>query len=85
MVYENGHGLQELARHQKKMKEDQRRLEMMIENMADQCSDLTEAKDLVEQSFLKLKEETGVCRGSRAVSGTVLDVTGTVLYHRERY
>lgn len=26
VVYENGHGLQELARHQKKMKEDQRRL-----------------------------------------------------------
>jgi myosin heavy subunit len=60
VVYENGHGLQELARHQKKMKEDQRRLEMIIEKMSVQFSEVTEAKDLIEQSFMRLKEETGI-------------------------
>jgi len=59
VVYENGHGLQELAKHQKRMKEDQRRLGMTLENMSVQLSETVEAKALVEQAFQKLKEEAG--------------------------
>ena len=34
-------------------------MELIIEKMSVQYSELTEAKALVEQSFLRLKEETG--------------------------
>jgi ABC-type Zn uptake system ZnuABC Zn-binding protein ZnuA len=59
VVYENGHGLQELAKHQKKIKEDKRRIELTLETVSTKLSETIEAKSLVEQAFLKLKEETG--------------------------
>jgi hypothetical protein len=59
VVYENGHGLQELARHQKKMKEDQRRLGLTLEQMSAQLSDTIESKNLLETAFYKLKIEAG--------------------------
>jgi VIT1/CCC1 family predicted Fe2+/Mn2+ transporter len=60
VVYENGHGLQELAKHQKKIKEDKRRIELTLETVSTKLSETIEAKALVEQAFLKLKEETGL-------------------------
>ena len=59
VTYENGHGLQELARHQKKMKEDQRRLGLTLEQMSAQLSDTIESKNLLETAFYKLKIESG--------------------------
>lgn len=59
VIYENGHGLQELARHQKKMKEDQRRLGLTLEQMSAQLSDTIESKTLLETAFYKLKIEAG--------------------------
>jgi hypothetical protein len=59
VIYENGHGLQELAKHQKKMKEDKRRIELTLETVSTKLSETIEAKSLVEQAFMKLKEETG--------------------------
>ncbi len=59
MIYENGHGLQELAKHQKKLKEDKRRIELTLETVSAKLSETIEAKALVEQAFMKLKEETG--------------------------
>ena len=59
VIYENGHGLQELARPQKKMEEDQQRLGLTLEQLSAQLSDTVESKSLLETAFYKLKIEAG--------------------------
>jgi hypothetical protein len=41
------------------MKEDNRRIGLTLETVSTKLSETIEAKSLVEQAFMKLKEETG--------------------------
>jgi chromosome segregation ATPase len=59
VVYENGHGFQELARHQMKLKEDNRRLSLAIEELTQKVGESMDANAVLSQAFEKLKAEAG--------------------------
>lgn len=59
VVYENGHGFQELARHQMKLKEDNRRLTLAIEELTQKVGESMDANAILYQAFEKLKAEAG--------------------------
>ncbi len=48
-----------MSRNQKKMKEDNRRLGLTLEQMSHQLSEALECRDLTEASFRRLAVETG--------------------------
>jgi hypothetical protein len=58
-VYEAGHGMQELARAQKKLNDQNRRLEIAIDSMNSKLGALMDANGIFAQAFDRLKAETG--------------------------
>ena len=58
-VYEDGHGLQELARSQRSLKDDKRRLGVALEQMSNKLSDAEGNIGLLKQAWDRLKRETG--------------------------
>ena len=58
-VYESGHGMQELARYQKKLKEDNRRLTTAIEQTTNKLGMAVDMNNILSQSFDRLKLECG--------------------------
>ena len=58
-VYEDGHGLQELARSQRSLKDDKRRLGVALEQMSNKLSEAEGNIGLLKQAWDKLKKETG--------------------------
>ena len=58
-VYEDGHGLQELAKSQRSLKEDKRRLGVALEQMSNKLSEAEGNIGLLKQAWDRLKKETG--------------------------
>lgn len=58
-VYEAGHGLQEMSRNQKKLKDDNRRLGVAVEQYNNKLSMVMDANGVLTQAFEKLKREAG--------------------------
>jgi hypothetical protein len=58
-VYEAGHGLQEMSRNQKKLKDDNRRLSVAVEQYNNKLSMVMDANGVLTQAFEKLKKEAG--------------------------
>ena len=58
-VYESGHGLQELARSQRKVKEDNRRLGVALEQITKRLGEAIDGNSLLLQALERLKRETG--------------------------
>lgn len=58
-VYEAGHGLQEMARHQRKIKDDNKRLSLALENMTKSYQEAVQHNGLISHAFDKLKLEAG--------------------------
>jgi chromosome segregation ATPase len=58
-VYESGHGLQELARSQRKVKEDNRRLGIALEQVTRKLGEAIDSNGVMAQAFERLKRETG--------------------------
>lgn len=58
-IYESGHGLQELARNQKKLKDDNRRLGVAVEQMTSKLGMVMDVNGILAQAFDKLKLEAG--------------------------
>ena len=58
-IYENGHGLRELARNQKRLKDENRSLGVLVEHITNDKNILTDKVNLVEKAFEKLCIETG--------------------------
>lgn len=58
-VYEAGHGMQELSRNQKKLKDHNRRLEIAVDQMNAKISLLMDANGILSQAFDKLRHEAG--------------------------
>jgi chromosome segregation ATPase len=58
-VYESGHGFQELARYQMKLKEDNRRLGLALEQATEKNGEIMDACAMLHQAFEKLKLENG--------------------------
>lgn len=58
-VYEAGHGLQQLARNQKKLTDDNRRLTQALEQRTTQYSALMDAHAALSMAFERLQKETG--------------------------
>ena len=58
-VYEAGHGMQEQSRVSKKLKEDNRRLDIAMQAFQSQVGVLTDANAALTQAFARLKKETG--------------------------
>ena len=59
VVYEEGRGFQELARQQKKLNEDKRRLGVAVEQMTGKLGTVMDANGLLTQAFERLKRESG--------------------------
>lgn len=59
-VYESGHGFQELAKHQQRLKEDNRRLIMAMEQTTEKVGEIMDSNALLMQAFEKLKADCGV-------------------------
>ena len=58
-VYEDGHGLEELARSQRNLKEDKRRLAMALEKISDKLSEAEGTIRLLKEARDRLNKETG--------------------------
>lgn len=58
-IYENGHGLRELARNQKRLKDENRSLGVLVEHITNDKNILTDKINLVEKAFEKLCIEAG--------------------------
>lgn len=58
-VYEAGHGLQQLARNQKKLTDDNRRLTQALEQRTTQYSALMDTHNALSLAFERLQKETG--------------------------
>lgn len=58
-VYEAGHGMQEQSRVSKKLREDNRRLDIAMQAFQSQVGVLTDANAALTQAFARLKKETG--------------------------
>ena len=58
-IYESGHGLQELARNQKKLKDDNRRLGVAVEQMTSKLGMLMDMNGIYMQAFERLKKDCG--------------------------
>jgi chromosome segregation ATPase len=58
-VYEAGHGLQQLARTQKKLSDDNRRLSKALEDQTTRVSQLVDSHSVLSLAFDKLKREVG--------------------------
>jgi hypothetical protein len=58
-VYESGHGFQELARYQTRLKEDNKRLVLALEQATDRNGEIMDACAVLNQAFDKLKLENG--------------------------
>jgi len=58
-IYENGHGLRELARNQKRLKDENRSLGVLVEHITNDKNILTDKINLIEKAFEKLCVETG--------------------------
>lgn len=58
-VYESGHGLQELSRSQRKVKEDNRRLGVALEQVTRRLGEAIDGNALLLQALERLKRETG--------------------------
>jgi len=58
-IYEAGHGLQGMARDQKKLKDDNRRLTVAIEQMTAKLGAVMDANGMLAHSFERLKIECG--------------------------
>ena len=58
-VYEDGHGLQELAQSQRNLKEDKRRLAMALEKISDKLSEAEGTIRLLKEARDRLNKETG--------------------------
>jgi chromosome segregation ATPase len=58
-VYEAGNGLQEMARNQKKLKDDNRRLGVAVEQYNNKLSMVMDANGVLTQAFERLKREAG--------------------------
>ena len=59
MIYERGHGMQELAKHQKKLKEDNRRVGIAMEQMTRRLGEAMDTNSVLYQAFERLKVECG--------------------------
>lgn len=59
-IYESGHGFQELAKHQQRLKEDNRRLVMALEQTSEKVGEIMDSNALLMQAFEKLKADCGV-------------------------
>ncbi|CAM9286438.1 unnamed protein product, partial [Ectocarpus fasciculatus] len=59
-VYESGHGFQELAKHQQRLKEDNRRLVLALEQTTEKVGEIMDSNALLMQAFEKLKADCGV-------------------------
>lgn len=59
MTYESGHGLQQLAVHQKRLKEDNRKLTITLEQCTRKLGEAMDANGILAFSFEKLKTECG--------------------------
>ena len=57
-IYESGHGLQELARNQKKLKDDCRRLGVAVEQGLSKLGEAMDANSILYQAFQRLKKDT---------------------------
>lgn len=58
-IYERGHGMQELAKHQKKLKEDNRRVGIAMEQMTRRLGEAMDTNSVLFQAFERLKLECG--------------------------
>jgi chromosome segregation ATPase len=58
-VYEAGNGLQEMSRNQKKLKDDNRRLSVAVEQYNNKLSMVMDANGVLTQAFERLKREAG--------------------------
>lgn len=58
-VYEAGHGLQELARNQKNLKDDNRRLSTAVEQLMGKLGMVMDTNGVLTQAFDRLKKEAG--------------------------
>lgn len=58
-IYENGHGMQGLARDQKKLKDDNRRMQVAMEQLTAKLGAVLDANGMLVHSFDKLKIECG--------------------------
>lgn len=58
-IYENGHGLRELARNQKRLKDENRSLGVLVEHITNDKNILTDKVNLIEKAFEKLCIESG--------------------------
>jgi len=58
-TYESGHGLQQLAVHQKRLKEDNRKLTITLEQCTRKLGEAMDANGVLAFSFDKLKTECG--------------------------
>jgi hypothetical protein len=58
-IYESGHGLQELAKNMKTLKDNNRRLSLAVDQLTGRVGMLMDANGLVTHAFDRLKKETG--------------------------
>jgi outer membrane murein-binding lipoprotein Lpp len=58
-VYESGHGLQELAKNMKTLKDNNRRLSMAVDQLTSRVGMLMDANGLASHAFDRLKKECG--------------------------
>ena len=59
-IYESGHGFQELAKHQQRLKEDNRRLVLALEQTTEKVGEIMDSNALLMQAFEKLKADCDV-------------------------
>jgi hypothetical protein len=58
-IYESGHGFQELAKNQKKLKEDYRRQSLALDQTTEKMGEILDSNAMLSQAFEKLKVENG--------------------------